>query len=80
MEGLRRGASASGRVSAGAMFVRICENFERRSGCGAYGVTTSRRYTTEVAKSLLTAPVEDTDCRRRARRAAKYPVGEVSDF
>jgi hypothetical protein len=43
MEGLSKGASASGKVKAGAIFVRICENFERRRGCGAYGVTTSRR-------------------------------------
>ena len=33
-----------------------------------------------MARSLLTVPVEDIDCRSRARRAAKYPVGEVSDF
>jgi len=71
IEGLRRGASASGKVKAGAIFVRIWANFDRNKGCGVYGVTTSSKYTTEVAKSLLTTPLEETACRRSARRAAK---------
>ena len=79
IEGLRSGASASGSVNAGARLVRICENFDWRSGCGAYGVTTSRRYTTEVANSLFT-PELGVALPRRARSPAKYPVGVGSVF
>jgi hypothetical protein len=80
MDGRSKGASASGRAKAGAILVRICENFDRSKGCGVCGVTRSSRYTMEVALSLLTAPLAETDCRRSARSAAKYPVGVNSVF
>jgi hypothetical protein len=80
MDGRRSGASASGKVKAGARLVRIWENLDRRSGCGVCGVTMSRRYTTEVARSLLTTPFVVIDCRNKAKKAAKYPVGLNSVF
>lgn len=71
MEERSKGASISAYVKVGASADNICENLERSRPVGTCEVTRSRRYTTEVASSLLRIPLGDIDWPSRASKAAK---------